>query len=377
MEDEVPLYKPENVIGDEVLAGIGDVIASGWLTLGPETRSFEESFAEAHGCEHGIAVNSCTSALYACLRALGVEAGDTVVVPAMTFSATANVVELLDGEVVLCDVNSNGNMDTESLQRLLDEHDVSVVIPVHLYGLPANMTEITDIAEEHDAAVIEDCAHAPGATLDGKPVGSWGDAGCYSFYATKNMTTGEGGMVVTNDEEIAADVRKLRNHHQTKSPDEKRDNWGYDVDGLGFNFRMSEIQATIGNSQLQQLPAMNESRRNVADRYVDALQKIPGLEWVGENESSTEHAFHLFVIEVQGEYPLTRAELYDYLSERGIITGVHYPPISELSYYNDVAGEHTNADTLYEGILSIPMYPYMTDDEQDFVVDALRDPTNE
>jgi perosamine synthetase len=233
------------------------------------------------------------------------------------------------------------------------------------------------ITEEHGAAVVEDCAHAPGATLDGKPVGSWGTAGCYSFYATKNMTTGEGGMVVTNDDDVASDVRKLRNHHQTKSPDEKKDNWGYDVDGLGFNFRMSEIQATIGSSQLERLPAMNEARREVANRYVDALQDIPGLEWVGKRDPDTEHAFHLFVIEVQEEYPLTRSELYDYLSDSGIVTGVHYPPISELSYYDDVAGEHTNADDLYRGILSIPMFPYMTDEEQDYVVEALRNPTNE
>lgn len=377
MVDEVPLYKPENVIGDEVVDGIRDVLSSGWLTLGPKTRQFEARFAEAHACDYGVAVNSCTSALYATLRALGIEEGDTVVVPAMTFSATANVVELLGGEVVVCDVTSNGNMAPESLKRLLEDHDVSAVIPVHLYGLPADMPRICDLAEKHGAKVVEDCAHAPGATIDDKPVGSFGDAGCYSFYATKNMTTGEGGMVVTNDEELATKVEKLRNHHQTKTPGEKKANWGYDVDGLGFNFRMSEIQASMGVSQLEKLPEMNQERRAVATRYVDELESVSGLNWVGSNTTRKEHVFHLFVVRVEDEYPLDRQHLYAHLTDNDIVTGVHYPPISELSYYDGVPGEHERADDLYDRILSLPMFPFMTEEEQGKVVSLLKEPINE
>ncbi|MUV59837.1 DegT/DnrJ/EryC1/StrS aminotransferase family protein [Halobacterium sp. CBA1126] len=373
----VPLYKPENVIGDEVIDGIRDVLASGWLTLGPKTRSFEDEFSTAHSSEHGIAVNSCTSALYTCLRTLGVGDGDTVVVPAMTFSATANVVRLLDANVVLCDVTETGNMDPESLARQLERYDVAAVIPVHLYGLPADMPEICRLADEHGAAVIEDCAHAPGASIAGEPVGSFGDAGCYSFYATKNMTTGEGGMVVTNDDSLADRVRKLRNHHQTKSPDEKQDNWGYDVDGLGFNFRMSEIQAVMGRSQLERLPEMNDNRREVAQQYLAALEDIPGLEWVGDSDSFADHVFHLFVVRVTDDYPLTRQSLYNHLSTNDIVTGVHYPPISELSYYGDVCGNHDTADDLYDEILSLPMFPRMTDTEQETVIAALRSAANE
>lgn len=373
----VPLYKPENVIGDEIIDGIRDVLASGWLTLGPETKSFEEEFSTAHSTEHGIAVNSCTSALYACLRALGIGDGDTVVVPAMTFSATANVVRLLDADVVLCDVTETGNMDPESLMRQLERHDIAAVIPVHLYGLPADMPEICRIAEEHGAAVIEDCAHAPGASVAGEPVGSFGDAGCYSFYATKNMTTGEGGMVVTSEDNLENRIRKLRNHHQTKSPDEKQDNWGYDVDGLGFNFRMSEIQAVMGRSQLERLPAMNEARRDVAQRYLDALEDIQGLEWVGDPDLLADHVFHLFVVRVTENYPLTREALYDHLSANDIVTGVHYPPISELSYYKGVHGDHDTADDLYREILSLPMFPGMAEKESEAVITALRAPTDE
>jgi dTDP-4-amino-4,6-dideoxygalactose transaminase len=372
MADRIPLYEVTNVIGTEVLDDVRDVIESGWLTLGEKTERFERGFSDAHDTAHGIAVNSCTSALYAALRTLGIGANDTVVVPAMTFSATANVVRLLDADVVLADVNDNGNLDPDSLSRVLTTHDVDAVMPVHLYGLPCDMEPILDLADEHDAAVVEDCAHAPGATLDGRPVGSFGDAGCFSFYATKNMTTGEGGMVTTNDDTVAEKVRKLRNHHQTKSPDEKVDAWGYDVDGLGFNFRMSEITAALGVNQLEKLPDMNESRRAVARRYRDAVADIDGLRWVGTDTDDKTHVFHLFVVEVEDSYPYTRNELYDRLSEQDILTGVHYPSISKLTYYRDVDGEYEHAEALSDRILSLPMFPEMETATQQRVVEALQ-----
>ncbi|WP_435333082.1 DegT/DnrJ/EryC1/StrS family aminotransferase [Haloarchaeobius sp. TZWWS8] len=373
MTDQIPLYDVNKVItGDEVVDDIRSVIDSGWLTLGQQTETFESKFASAHGAEHGIAVNSCTSALYAALRALGVGDGDRVVVPAMTFSATANVVRLLGGDVVLCDVKDNGNMDPVALKSVLDERDdVTTVIPVHLYGLPCDMYEILSIADEHDVDVVEDCAHAPGATLDGQPVGSFGDVGCFSFYATKNMTTGEGGMAITSDDELAAKIFKLRNHHQTKTPEEKEENWGYDVDGLGFNFRMSEISAAMGVNQLQKLPAMNESRREVAEEYIEAIEDIDGLTWRGGDDRK-EHVFHLFVVQIQDEYHLTRNELYDHLANQNILSGVHYPPISRLGYYEGVAGDVSNAEALFERILSIPMFPDMAADTQNEIIEALR-----
>lgn len=371
MTGEIPLYDVTKIIGEEVIDGIRDVLESGWLTLGPRTKEFEDAFASRHQSSHGIAVNSCTSALYACLRTLGVGSGDKVIVPAMTFSATANVVRLLGGEVILCDVKRNGNLDPTSLERLLDTHEnVAAIVPVHLYGLPCDMPRVTELATQHDTAVIEDCAHAPDATIDGRPVGSFGDAGCYSFYATKNMTTGEGGMVVTSDESLAESVRKLRNHHQTKSPDEKKGNWGYDVDGLGFNFRMSEFQAVMGLSQLQRLAEMSESRRRVARSYREDLADIDGLTWEGGDDRK-EHVFHLFVVQVGEEYPLSRNGLYERLTSEGIVTGVHYPPISELSYYSYVSGEYSSAERLYDRILSLPMYPKMEEEDQQRVVNVL------
>lgn len=370
--DKIPLYDVNKVISsEEVVDDIASVIDSGWLTLGKWTERFEDDFSSAHNAEYGIAVNSGTSALYAALRAIGVGPGDKVVVPAMTFSATANVVRFLDAEVVLCDVDVNGNLDPSELEQILDKRDdVSAVIPVHLYGLPSDIREIVDVADHYDVAVIEDCAHAPGASVDGRPVGSFGDIGCFSFYATKNMTTGEGGMAVTNDEELAERIFKLRNHHQTKTPSEKKENWGYDVDGLGFNFRMSEISAAMGVNQLRKLPDMNESRREVAGRYREALEEIPGLTWEGESDDKA-HAFHLFVIRVGEEYPMARGELYDHLAENGIRSGVHYPPISRLSYYNDLESDVPKAEAMFEEILSIPMFPNMSQETQNQIIDTL------
>ena len=184
------------------------------------------------------------------------------------------------------------------------------------------------------------------------------------------MTTGEGGMAITSDEELADRMYKLRNHHQTKTPTEKKENWGYDVDGLGFNFRMSELSACLGVNQLEKLPDMNESRRAVAKRYQDAIADIPGLSWCGDIDRK-EHVFHLFVIRIEEEYEFSRAELYENLAAEGIRAGVHYPPISRLSYYDNVVGSVPNAESLFEEILSIPMFPDMSRETQNQIVEAL------
>lgn len=375
MDREIPLYDVNKIIGREVLDDIGEVLDSGWLTLGPKTETFELKFSDLQDSEFGIALNSCTSALYATLDGIGVSEGDAVVVPGITFVATANVVELLGAEVVLCDVKENGNIDPEELEGILEStNNVAAVIPVHLYGQPCDMGRIMDIAERYDVSVIEDCAHAPMAEFDGKRVGSFGDAGCFSFYATKNITTGEGGMVTTNDPEIEKHVRKLRNHHQTMTPKEKKETWGYDADGTGFNFRMSEIQAAMGISQLERLPEMTESRREVAARYKEGIESISGLRWESEDARKS-HAYHLFVIQVDDEYPISRDELFEVFEKNNVVTGVHYPPISRLTQYEELNGSVPNADKFADRILSLPMYPYMEGAEQDKVLDILRNPT--
>jgi perosamine synthetase len=375
----IPLYKPQNTVGTEVLDSIREVLGSGWLTMGPKTLKFEEAFANYIECKYGIATGSCTSALYLSLDGLGIKTGDSVVVPVNTFVATANVVRWIGAEVLFCDVGEDGELDVAKLATQLEENDkIKCVIPVHLYGFPCNMKQIVQLVNKHSLRMIEDCAQSVGAQFGGKKVGSFGDAGCFSFYATKNMTTGEGGMLVTSGEKVKDRALLIRNHGQNKTPKEKFAHWRYDVTDLGFNFRMSEIEAAIGLKQMEKLDLIIESRRKIAKRYKEELEKIDGIEMLHDPESGVyrQGVFHLLEVKVEKQYPLKRDELYNFLKKEGITTGVHYPPLHMLSYYKKTTkyqkGDFPQAEALYSKILSLPMFPFMTELEFQTVINALK-----
>jgi dTDP-4-amino-4,6-dideoxygalactose transaminase len=375
----IPLYKPQNTIGAEVLNTIREVLESGWLTMGPKTLDFEKTFAEYIGCKYGVATNSCTSALYLALDALGMKSGVSVAIPVNTFVATANVVRLLGAEVSFCDVAEDGEIDVAELETLLKSNDnIKCIIPVQLYGFPCKMKEIRRLAKEYDVKMIEDCAQSVGAEYEGNKIGSFGDASCFSFYATKNITTGEGGMMVTNSEKLKNRAFLVRNHGQTKSPKQKVGNWRYDVCDLGFNFRMSEIQAAMGLNQMSKLSAIIESRREIAKKYKEELDKINGLEMLHDPTSDfyQQGVFHLLEVKVEKQYPLKRDALYSFLKKKGIITGVHYPPLHLFSYYRKTTkykkGDFPRAEELYSKILSLPMFPWMTEQEFQTVISALK-----
>jgi dTDP-4-amino-4,6-dideoxygalactose transaminase len=375
----IPLYKPQNTVGVEVLDAIREVLESGWLTMGPKTIKFEQAFANYIECKYGIATDSCTSALYMALNGLGVKTGFSVVVPVNTFVATANIVRWSGAEVLFCDVGEDGELDPAKLESLLEANDkITCVIPVHLYGFPCNMKEIGQSVKKHGVRMIEDCAQAVGAKFGEKAVGSFGDAGCFSFYATKNVTTGEGGMLVTSNEEVKKRALLLRNHGQNKTPKEKFAHWRYDVTDLGFNFRMSEIEAAIGLKQMEKIDLITESRRKIAKRYKEELEKIDGLEMLHDPETppNRQGVFHLLEVKVEKEYPLKRDELYDFLKKEGITTGVHYPPLHFFSYYRKTTKYHKGdfpcAEALYSKILSLPMFPFMTELEFQSIINALK-----
>jgi dTDP-4-amino-4,6-dideoxygalactose transaminase len=377
--DPIPLYKPQNTIGAEVLDSIREVLESGWLTMGPKTKLFEDVFAKYISCKYGVATDSCTSALYLALDGLGIKKGDSVVVPVNTFVATANVVRWIGAEVLFCDVGEDGELDPAKLASQLEEDDkIKCVIPVHLYGFPCDMKQIGQLVKKHDLGMIEDCAQSVGATFEDQKVGSFGDAGCYSFYATKNITTGEGGMLVTSSEKINDRALLIRNHGQSKTPKEKFAHWRYDVTDLGFNFRMSEIAAVIGLKQMEKLDLIIESRRKIAKRYNEELEKIDGIEMLHDPESHIyrQGVFHLLEIKVEKQYPLKRDKLYDFLKKEGITTGVHYPPLHMFSYYKKTTkyrkGDFPQAEALYSKILSLPMFPFMTEIEFQTVINALK-----
>jgi perosamine synthetase len=240
------------------------------------------------------------------------------------------------------------------------------------------MKEIGQLVKKHSVRMIEDCAQSVGAMFGNKKVGCFGDAGCFSFYATKNITTGEGGMLVTSSEEVKDRALLMRNHGQNKTPKEKFAHWRYDVTDLGFNFRMSEIDAAIGLKQMEKLALITESRREIARRYKEELEKIDGLEMLHDPETTTymQGVFHLLEIKVEKQYPLKRDELYDFLKKEGITTGVHYPPLHFFSYYRKTTkyrrGDFPCAEALYSKILSLPMFPFMTDLEFQTIINALK-----
>lgn len=374
MQVRIPLYKTQNQVGDEVIPGIQEVLRSGWLTMGPKTREFESRFAGYCGVKHAVATSNCTTALYLAYEALGVGPGDKVVVPVMTFSATANAVRWRGAEPVFCDVDEDGNMDPKALEKVLErERGVKAVAPVHLYGLPADMDPILRLARENGAAVVEDVAHSPGARYKGRMTGSLGDAGCFSFYATKNLSTGEGGMLTTPRDDVAADATKARSHRQNKDPAQKMSTWGYDVEGLGYNFRMSDFTAAIGISQLERLDALNKSRQEVAALYRERLGKTPGLV-LPRAHAGRDHVYHLHVVRF-ADGPQARDAAFTRLQEEGILAGVHYPPLHLLSYYRQTTaykpGDFPMAERLFGEILSLPMYPHMRPDEVDLVTGTL------
>ncbi len=379
LSDVIPLYKPQNTIGAEVLDAIREVLESGWLTMGPKTLEFEKVFADYIGGTYSVATNSCTSSLYLALDALGMKNGVSVVIPVNTFVATANTVRLLGGEVVFCDVGEDGEIDVVELETLLKSNgNIKCVIPVHLYGFPCKMKEIERLVKEYDVKMIEDCAQSVGAEFEGKKIGSFGEAGCFSFYATKNITTGEGGMMVTNSKELKNRASLVRNHGQTRSPKQKVANWRYDVSDLGFNFRMSEIQAVIGLNQMEKISAIIKSRRGIAKRYKEELENIKGVEMLHDPTSDfySQGVFHLLEVKIKKPFPLSRNTLYSFLKERGITTGVHYPPLHFFSYYQKTTkyrkGDFPQAEKLYSQILSLPMFPWMTDQEFQTVISALK-----
>jgi dTDP-4-amino-4,6-dideoxygalactose transaminase len=376
--DAISLHKPQNTFGIEELDAIKKVFESGWLTLGPKTVEFERVVSNFTENKYGVAASSCTSALYLALDSLNIKKGDFVVIPVNTFASTANVVRWIGAEPIFCEVGEDGEIDETELARILETNeDVTCVVPVHLYGFPCNMNEISRLTKKYNIKMIEDCAQALGATFGGKRVGGFGDVGCSSFYATKNISTGEGGMLVTNSKKVQNRALLVRNHGQTKTPNQKMTNWHYDISDLGFNFRMSEIEAAIGLKQMEKIGFITESRRELARKYQVALEEIEGIKMLHDPDDNLHQSvFQLLEVKVEKPYPLTRNQLYLHLQKKGITTGVHYIPLHYFSYYKKTTkykkGDFPNAENLFSKILSLPMFPFMTDHEFQTIIEALK-----
>lgn len=378
MENSSPWQVPlaDLDYGDEEKQAVLDVLDSRWLTMGAVTQKFETEFAAFTGAKHALAVSNATVALHLACLALGIGPGDEVIVPALTFVATANAVLYTGAQVRFADIigPEELNISPEAIEKLITPHTKAIIV-MHYGGYPCRMPEIMQIATRHHLAVIEDAAHAPGAFLENHHLGTWGDIGCFSFFSNKNLSTGEGGMVVTQHDELAEKIRLLRSHGMTTLTwDRHRGHaYTYDVVAVGYNYRIDEIRAALGVVQLQKLTANNNRRAEITQQYWQILGNY-GLELPFHKmmQSSTScPAYHIFPALLPES--IERKGFMDRLRASGIQTSIHYPPIHLFSHYRktfpDISLPQTEAAAARE--ITLPLYPTMKEKAINLVIQAV------
>ena len=381
-------------IGDEEIEAVVDCLRSGWITTGPRVKRFEEEFAEFVGARHAVALNSCTAALHLALEAFDIEPGEEVLVPTMTFAATAEVVRYLDARPILIDCEPDTlNISVEGLRSYLEEQcentpegacsratgkRVRALIPVHYGGLPCEMDLLLNLAEEHKLSVVEDAAHSFPARYRNRTIGTLGNASAFSFYATKNLSTGEGGMLTTDDGRIAERVRLMSLHGISKDAWLRytaEGSWYYEIVEAGYKYNLTDIAAALGIAQLHRASHLWERRREIAARYTRAFERIPELHPPADSNHS-EHGWHLYPIRLHlDRLRISRGVFISELKERGIGTSVHFIPLHLHPYYRDNFGYRPPdlpiAAREFERIISLPLYPRMSDSDVGRVIEAV------
>ncbi len=371
---KVPLAAPE--IDDDDRRAVLEALGSGMVALGPRTYAFERAFAEAAGVRYAVAVSSGTAALHLVLMALEVGAGHEVVLPSLTFVATANAVTIAGAQVVLADVDSREEpcLSAARIEGILSPR-TRAVVAVHYAGVPCEMQALRAVCAARGVALIEDAAHAPGASLDGRPAGSLGDAGCFSFYANKNMTTIEGGMVTTDNGALAERVRKMRSHGMTVLSYERLQGAcaDRDVDAPGWNYRLDDVRSALGLSQLRRLGTRNERRRGILARYHHAVEgsEVLGFPF-GHLRPGRQGVAHIAPLLVLRGGAGCRDGLARELEERGIQTSHHYIPVHRLSYYRRPEIRLPVTDAFADGELTLPLFAAMSDEQVDLVCGELQ-----
>ncbi len=382
---QIPFHRPS--IGPDEEREVLDSLRSGWITTGPKAKRFEKEFAAYVGARHALAVAHCTGALHLALFALGIGPGDEVITTPFTFTATAEVIGYLGARPVFVDIDARTfNIDAARVEEALAagrHRRVRALLPVHFAGQACDMDRLLALAREHDLKIVEDAAHAVGSArfLEGRGmtrIGSIGDISCFSFYATKNITSAEGGMVTTEDDALAERIAIASLHGMNRDAWKRYDrsgSWFYEIHDTGFKYNLSDVHAAIGVAQLARADEFMRRRTAIAHAYSSALRNEPALE-VPEVEPGVEHAWHLYVLRIRpDQLRIDRAQMVERLRERGVGTSVHCIPLNTMHFYQERYGYRTGdfpiAEDVYRRCLSLPIYPSMSDEDVACVIDAV------
>jgi len=375
----IPFHLPS--IGEEEIAAVERVLRSGWLTTGPVALEFEKEFAQYIGCKHALAVNSGTSALQLALDAIGLTSDDEVLVPTYTFTATAEVVTYFGAKPVLCDSLPGGfNIDPADAEKRITSK-TKAIIPVHIGGEPCDMDAVESLAVRHNLHVIEDAAHALPASFRSRRVGTISEFTAFSFYATKTITAGEGGMLTTNDDTYAKRAAVMRLHGIGNDDAWKRysrsGSWEYQVLDAGYKFNLPDILAAVGLAQLRKCDRFHEIRCSIAEQYRNKLGELKELELPPVGPDNSKHAWHLFIVRVKPNVlELDRDAFIEQLKNKGIGTSVHFIPLHRHPFYQQHygvgLGDFPNADNAYLRSISLPIFPGLSNEQVHIIIEGVR-----
>ncbi|MDQ3635251.1 MAG: DegT/DnrJ/EryC1/StrS family aminotransferase [Acidobacteriota bacterium] len=371
MEYSIPLFKLNFDEAEE--QAVLETIRSKWISIGPKCENFETLFSEMLSVKHAVSLSNCTDALHLALRVLDVGEGDEVICPSLTFAASVNSIKYVQATPVFCDVKSaeHINIDADKIKKLITPK-TKAIIAVHMAGFACEMDEIKALAKEHNLKIIEDACHGPLSEYKGKKLGTIGDIGCFSFFSNKNISTGEGGMLVTNDGELEKKVRLLRSHGMTTMSYQRAKGHAtsYDVVELGYNFRMDDIRASIGIEQLKKLPADLRKRQSVRSKYLECLSEIPDIDipFIDNEEFVSNYIMPIVLKDSNVE---KRDAVREKLHLAGIQTSVHYPAIHRFSIYKEYNAELPLTEYISDNEITLPMYASLTSDEVEYICSTL------
>lgn len=373
MSYKVPLFDLN--YGPEEERAVLEVLRSKWISLGPRTAELESLFAQQLGVRHALAVTNCTAALHLALAALGIGSGDEVIVPSLTFVATVNSIGYVGATPAFADITSRNDfsIDPEHVRKQISRR-TKAIVPMHYGGFPCDMRALVGLAQEHGLALVEDAAHAPATKYEGKCAGTFGDAGCFSFYANKNVACGEGGMIVTNRDDVADRVRLMRSHGMTSlSFDRARGHvTEYDVVARGYNFRIDDIRSALVLAQLRKLPEDTRRRTELQRSYRHLLREVSGvsLPYAACPHESSHYIFPILLCEGG---TARRDAVRQAMAKRGIQTSVHYPPAHRFSIYKQAGCSLPVTEEVADQEITLPLFGRMTEEMLESVVTALRD----